>query len=143
MKSTAKSIVILDTNEFVFGLLGNQKYPALLTRSLNEFHQNFNFRVSRQIVKEVLGNIPKDYQKKFFDLINSGIIKYDDKPIDNNLLVKYQTYGLKKGDDVIAAFADKVNATILISENRHFLKGLKTKRFKVLSAEQFLKEVAK
>ena len=143
MKSTAKPIVILDTNEFVFGLVGNQKHPTLLIQNLGKLRQNFDFRVSRQIIKEILGNIPKNYQGKLFDLINSGMIKYDDKLVGEKLLVKYKTHGLKKGDAVIAAFADKENADILISENRHFLKELKTKRFNVMNAEQFLNEIIK
>ena len=42
-----------------------------------------------------------------------------------------------------AAFADRENADFLISENRHFLEELKIKKFKILNAEQFLKEVIK
>ena len=143
MKNTDKPIVILDTNEFVFGLIGNQEYPIFLIQGLGKLSENFDFRVSRQIVKEILGNIPKNYQGKLFNFINSGIIKYDDKLIDKNLLVKYKNCGLKKGDAVIAAFADRENTDFLISENRHFLKELKTRKFKILNAEQFLEEVIK
>ena len=143
MKSTDKPIVVLDTNEFIFGLVGNQKYPAFLIQNLGKLSQDFEFCVSRQITKEILDNIPKNCQGRLFNLINSGIIKYDDKLIDKKLLVKYKTYGLKKGDVVIAAFADKENADFLISENRHFLKELKNAKFKILDAEQFIKNILK
>lgn len=62
---------------------------------------------------------------------------------DVELFQKYKNLGFKKGDIAIAAFAEKENADFLISENRHFLKELKTRKFKILNAEQFLEEVIK
>jgi len=55
-----------------------------------------------------------------------------------SLLEKYQSRGLKQADSSIAAFVEWVGAKYLISENRHFLKGLNVEEFKILSAKEFL-----
>jgi len=136
-------IVVLDSNELIFGLIGKEQYPKILIGNLNKLKLNCSFRINRQIVKEVLDNIPNYHHGKFFRLIDYGIIKYDSKIIDKNLLNKYSNLKLKKGDNVIAAYAESVKAKTLISENRHFLKELKTRKFKIVNAEQFLKDILK
>ena len=138
-----KSIVTLDSNELIFGLTGNKQYPKILIDNLKDLSQNYDFRINRQILKEVLDNVPNQYKEKFFKLVNYGLINYDNKLIDKKLIKKYKNLKLKKGDNVIAAFTELINADFLISENRHFLQELKTKKFKILNAEQFIKDIFK
>ena len=54
------------------------------------------------------------------------------------LFKKYKALGLKKGDIIIAAFCEHINAAYLITENRHFLKQMKFDKFKVLSLKDFV-----
>lgn len=136
-----KPIVVLDSNELIFGLTGNKQYPKILIDNLKDLSQNYDFRINGQILKEVLDNVPNQYKEKFFKLVNYGLINYDNKLIDKRLINKYKNLKLKKGDNAIAAFTELINADFLISENRHFLQELKTKKFKILNAEQFLKEI--
>jgi len=138
-----KPIVTLDSNELIFGLTGNKQYPKILIDNLKDLSRNYDFRINRQILKEVLDNIPNQYKEKFFKLVNYGLLNYDNKLIDKKLIKKYKNLKLKKGDNVIAAFTELINADFLISENRHFLKWLQTRKFKILNAEQFLKEIIK
>ena len=142
-KNTTKSVVILDSNELIFGIIGNKGYPYQLMQSIAKLCDNFDFWISRQIVKEVLDNVQDGQKGEFFKLITSGFLKYDGKIVDRELFLKYRNKGLKKGDVVIAAFAEMKDADFLVSENRHFLKGLKTGKFRVLNAEHFLREVIK
>ena len=138
-----KPTVVLDSNELIFGITGNKQYPKILIDNLKDLSQNYDFRINRQILKEVLDNIPNQYKEKFFKLANYGLINYDNKLIDKKLIKKYRNLKLKKGDNVIAAFTELINADFLISENRHFLQELTTKKFKILNAEQFIKDIFK
>ncbi len=81
--------------------------------------------------------------EKFSKLLKFKVVTIKDFFSDSGLFQKYKNLGLKKGDMAIAAFADKENADFLISENRHFLKDFKTRKFKILNAKQFLEEVIK
>jgi hypothetical protein len=47
--------------------------------------------------------------------------------------------GLKPADAMIAAYTEWVGATVLVSENRHFLSRQTHLPFKVLTAEKTLK----
>ena len=142
MKNMPKRfIVVLDSNELIFGLTGNEQYPKLLIDNLGKLNPKYDFRISRQILKDVLDNIPENCQEKFFRLVNYGIVNYDSQYVDKYLLSKYKNLKFKKGDIVIAAYTELINANYLISENRHFLKELKTRKFKIANAEQFLKDL--
>ncbi|NCN65003.1 MAG: hypothetical protein GW779_00850 [Candidatus Altiarchaeum hamiconexum] len=67
---------------------------------------------------------------------NIEIIETANIPV--SLLEKYQSRGLNPADASIAAFVEWTGAKYLLSENRHFLKGLNVEEFEVLSAEKFL-----
>jgi hypothetical protein len=57
------------------------------------------------------------------------------------LVRKYQKLGCKLGDAVIAAHVEEMNVRILISENRDFLEEIKGLPFRVLNAEDLLREL--
>lgn len=132
-------IVVLDSNELILGLKGSNTYSKSLIDNLSTLNEIYDFRINDGIFQEVIGNIPHYTKEKFGKLLNIGAIKKQDFSIDKNLISKYKNLGLKKGDIVIAAYAELCKANFIISENRHFLQELKTKKFKIVNAEQFLK----
>ncbi|MBI1935076.1 hypothetical protein HYS31_01420 [Candidatus Woesearchaeota archaeon] len=142
-RSMAKNIVVLDSNEFIFGLTGTEHYPKLLIDSLESAKLSNDFRIHSQILKEVLDNIPQHLHGDIFELFNSETIAFDEEPVSKDLWNKYKEMNLKKGDIIIAAYAEMIDTDILVSENRHFLKELKKANFEIMNAEQFLKEILK
>jgi len=62
-----------------------------------------------------------------------------DEPIPRELLERYVHLGLPaKADALIGAFAVWMEVRYLISDNRHFLRDLKTEAFVVLDATDFI-----
>jgi len=55
--------------------------------------------------------------------------------------VKYESHGLKPGDAFIAAYAEHVQADLMVSENRQFLSRRHDLPFRVLNAEECLKKL--
>jgi len=138
-----KKKAVIDSNEIILGLTSENTSSAILIIKLNELKDKYEFIISDDIYQEVMRNIPNYTKGKFNKLLEFKIITINDFLTDVELFQKYKNLGFKKGDIAIASFADKENADILISENRHFLKWLQTKKFKILNAEQFLKEIIK
>ena len=138
-----KEKAVIDSNEIILGLTTENTSSAIFIIKLNELKDKYEFIISDDIYQEVMRNIPNYTKEKFSKLLEFKIITINDFLTDVELFQKYKNLGFKKGDIAIASFADKENADILISENRHFLKWLQTRKFKILNAEQFLKEIIK
>ena len=138
-----KKKAVIDSNEIIMGLTAEGTSSANFIIKLNKLKDKYEFIISDDIYQEVIRNIPYRTKEKFNKLLKFKIIIIKDFLSDSELFQKYKNLGLKKGDIAIAAFADKENTDFLISENRHFLKELKTRKFKILNAEQFLEEVIK
>ncbi|MBS3113569.1 type II toxin-antitoxin system VapC family toxin [Candidatus Woesearchaeota archaeon] len=138
-----KKKAVIDSNEIILGLTTENTSSAIFIIKLNELKDKYEFIISDDIYQEVMRNIPNYTKEKFSKLLEFKIITINDFLTDVELFQKYKNLGFKKGDIAIASFADKENADILISENRHFLKWLQTRKFKILNAEQFLKEIIK
>ena len=138
MSPMPNDIVVLDSNEIIFGLLGNEPYPKILIDNLNVIILKYDFLINRQIKLEVESNLPKTIVGKFNRLLSLNVIKVDNEELSNNLITKYKQLGLKKGDIIIAGFTEFKKAKYIVSENRHFLSELNKKDFEVLSAKEFL-----
>ena len=138
-----KKKAVIDSNEIILGLTTENTSSAIFIIKLNELKDKYEFIISDDIYQEVMRNIPNYTKEKFSKLLEFKIITINDFLTDVELFQKYKNLGFKKGDIAIASFADKENADILISENRHFLKWFQTRKFKILNAEQFLKEIIK
>jgi len=96
-----------------------------------------------KIVPELIN---QNYSLYFIDLPGFGQSQVPDSiyDVDDYKKIVYEfikKLGLKKGNIGIAAFCEYVKANYLITENRHFLKELKTKQFKIRDAEDFIKEI--
>ncbi|MBI2658685.1 hypothetical protein HYX05_01100 [Candidatus Woesearchaeota archaeon] len=138
-----KKKAVIDSNEIIIGLTAEGTGPANFIIKLNKLKHKYEFVISDDIYQEVIRNIPHHTKEKFSKLLKFKIVIIKDFLSDSNLFQKYKNLRLKKGDIAIAAFAEKENADFLISENRHFLKELKTSKFKILSAEQFIEQILK
>jgi len=95
------------------------------------------------IFSEVYRNLTDYLIKYFIKLLKNPKFKTISDKIPQFLIDKYKKLGLKKGDFIIAAFCEFVNADYLISENRHFLKNLKFDKFKVVTLNEFLNIIEK
>src|SRR3989338_2927610 len=128
----ASFIIVLDSNEYVFCLADkNRGILKLLNLEVKIFLNNLIF-------KEVVRNIRKESVKQLIELLKNLKFSVNTDKILDALIEKYINLGLKKGDIIIAAFCESVNASFLISENRHFLRGAKFDRFKVVKLSEFL-----
>ena len=138
-----KYTVLIDSNELILGLKGSKPSSKALIDDLDKLNELCDFRINETIFQEITRNLPLDAKEKFTKLLNVVIIINEAYATNKGLIDKYKNLGLKKGDIPIAAYAELIQADFLISENRHFLKELKTKKFKILDAEQFFKEMVK
>lgn len=127
-------IIVLDSNEYINYLSKN----ALLLDKLVSNSRNVIY-INETITKEVINNLNEYLVKKFYDFLFRNNINPFDKKIPFSLLEKYKRLGLKKGDIVIAAFCDDINADYIVTENRHFLKDVKFDKFKVITLADFVK----
>jgi hypothetical protein len=139
--------IILDTNEYIFGLdteKGEEAPGRLLNaiRVLIEEVEDFRILVPEIIRKEVQRNIPKDLEGDFYRLIyvSEKIEHHSMLNIPVKLFEKYMNEkGLKDGDALIAAFAEFAQVDYLISENRHVYRDLEVRKFAPVNAQEFLK----
>ena len=128
-------MIVLDSNEYIFYL---NKKSSELEKIL--FNDKFTIYVHDMIIIEVLRNISETLRKKFYQLLfNKNIHLYKDL-FPKELISKYAEKGLKKGDVVIAALCESVEAHYLISENRHFLKSVNL-QFQVSNLKDFIESI--
>lgn len=131
-------IIVLDSNEYITYL--SQKILLIDGIVSDDTHIiNINETITKEVIKNLSGPLIKD----FYDFLFKNNISVSYKKMPLSLLDKYKNLGLKKGDIAVAAFCDSISAEYLISENRHFLKGIKNTKFKIVNAQQFLKQTAK
>lgn len=131
---------ILDANEYIFALGLFKKEPCeSLIKYFIENSSLHSISICRTIVEEVRINLtPKDFQN-FVKFINLFTIIDEDFLVPFELGARYEMKGLKEADAFIAAYAEWVGATVLVTENRHFLDRHPDLPFKVLTAEKCLK----
>lgn len=130
----SKLIIILDSNEYINFL---NKKTLFLDKIFKD--DKITIYINELIIIEVLRNIKEDSKNEFYKvLFRDNIVIYREK-LPFNLFEKYKDLGLKKGDTAIAALCDIAKANYLITENRHFLKNIKLKNFKVINLGDFLK----
>ena len=101
-----------------------------------------NLVIPRLVAQEVTRNlITSEQVRQFYRLFqNYDFARIIDEPVPPALVEKYVNLGLPgKADAFIGAFAEWKNVGYLISENRHFLRELRTNAFRVLDATEFLR----
>lgn len=131
-------IIILDSNEYIIFL---NKESALLNQLLA--NENITIYSNDTIIKEVLRNVEETVKGEFYKMLFKNNVVIKNEKLAFSLIEKYRNLGLKKGDIIIAAFCESVNASFLVSENRHFLKDTKFDKFKVVKLREFLTALGK
>ncbi len=97
--------------------------------------------IHRLIAQEVIRNLTNQAQvRTFYRLFYKSECAFIiDEPIPRTLIDRYIALGLReKGDAYIGAFAEWMHVDCLISDNRHFLRDLRTDAYRLLSPGDFL-----
>lgn len=97
--------------------------------------------IPRLIAQEVTRNLETSEQvRRFYRLFRAVDFAWIvDEPVPREVVEKYTRLGLpEKADAYIGAFVEWMDMRYLISDNRHFLRQLKTDAFEVLQAGEFL-----
>lgn len=132
--------VVIDTNEFVFALIGpadNASYRLL--NLLVSDHEGFEVRIPQTIATESLRNLPARAHPRFFSLLNTLTSIDPDYLVPFEVGERYRALGMKTGDALIAAYCDWIETDVLVSENRHFLVEYRSDLdFEVLIAQTFV-----
>jgi len=131
------TVLVVDTNEFIFGLTGTKQSCVTLLDNFGEL----TVIIPAMVLREIRLHLDTRYQlgKKFFRLITSGkniTILWGDPP--QELIEKHISLGFAEEDAMIAAAAEWAGADFIISENRHFLQRKKGTTFQTINAEKAL-----
>lgn len=136
--------LVLDSNEFIYAI-GPSRLPAS-TKLLDLLvsSRQHSLRIHRTIVNEVCRNLPGKDHGAFFGILD--VLLDEACGIDEEFVVpqdwqqRYLDLGFKPGDAHIGAYAEVVEAEVLISENRRHFHALADRLpFGVMDAAQFLK----
>ena len=133
--------ICIDSCVFIRGLIENDQLLAQLIPMLNP---KLQLTIPLIVALEVTQNLFEIRQVQqfysFFRISEDASIVYEPPPVE--LLQRYIKLGLReKGDAYIGAFAEWVGVDHLISDNRHFLRELKTDAFEVLDLQTFIHKI--
>ena len=140
----ATPIVVLDSNEYIFGIARVDPNCEALLHRLSEVNWRDKVQVvtPRIVEREVVRNlqaIDPLAPKLFYSILANRPwtgVTYEDPA--GELIGKYLDLGLAEEDAIIAAVVEWSGAGVLVSENRHFLEELETEAFEVVDAAEFL-----
>ena len=130
--------ICIDSCTLIHGL---QESDPTSARLLDLIGEELMVVVPRLVAQEVTRNLTSREQvRHFYHLFHNHEFAFIvDDPVPEVLVIKYANLGLPaKADAFIGAFAEWMGARYLISDNRHFLRTLKTDAFDVVDAATFL-----
>ena len=130
--------ICIDICVFVQGL---QQSDPDAARLLELIGPELILLIPRLVAQETTRNLATLQQVSYFyRLFHGGDFAFIiDEPVPRPLLDKYVSIGLpEKADAFIGAFAEWVQARCLVSDNRHFLRHLRTDAYGVFDAAEFL-----
>ncbi|PIV70212.1 MAG: hypothetical protein COS08_01445 [Euryarchaeota archaeon CG01_land_8_20_14_3_00_38_12] len=134
--------IVLDSNEFIFAFMEKKTVCMKILENIDLFEVFMPLLILDEIVERLRILVNKNFASKIrHTVLSSSIHILDISTLPKNLIEKYERKGLRTSDAAIAAFTEYIQADYLLSENRHFLKNLKTTKFRVKNAEQFLEMV--
>ena len=115
---------LLDTNVWIFGLRGDAHSPAC--EELLNHIGSFLVCVPLQIIKELTVNLADDEMRDFYQILSlyPDCIELSWAPAPIERIRSFEKSGCRKGDAVIAAHAEMLGVSTIISENRQFLRTL-------------------
>jgi predicted nucleic acid-binding protein len=130
--------ISLDTNVWIFGLVGADPFCEKILLNLAQFE----IVIPDQIRAELERNLSDYDMKQFYQFVIRSGVKIDFERVPSTYITAFEQKGLKKGDTEIAAFCEWRKIEVIVSDNRDFLKGLSTDRsFQVMSPQTFCKTV--
>jgi hypothetical protein len=129
--------ICIDSCVFIQGL--GQSDPAAV-RLLDVVGPELILLIPRLAAQEVIRNLATSEQAShFYRLFQARDFAFIDEPVPPPLVDKYVKMGLpEKTDALIGAFAEWMQVRYLISDNRHFLRNLRTDAYEVLDATGFI-----
>ncbi len=134
--------IVLDSNEFIFAFMEKKTVCMKILENIDLFEVFMPLLILDEIVERLRILVNKNFASKIrHTVLSLSIHILDISTLPKNLIEKYERKGLRTSDAAIAAFTEYIQADYLLSENRHFLKNLKTTKFRVKNAEQFLEMV--
>jgi hypothetical protein len=126
--------VSLDTNVWIFGILGLDFHCERILENLDKFE----VIIPDQIRAELERNLSNSDMKLFYQFVFSFGVTVDYARVPPKMIADFEGLGLKKGDAEIGAFCEWRKIDIVVSDNRDFLKGLTpTHSFLVMSPNLF------
>ncbi len=125
---------LLDTNVWIFGLRGDQALPSCA--KLLERIGSFVVTIPLQVLKELNLNLTEVEMSDFYQLLNSypDFIEVSWESAAIERVRFFEGRGCRKGDAVIAAHAEALNVTAIVSENRQFLKTINAIPVQIVTA---------
>lgn len=130
--------ICIDSCTLIHGLQESDPSAVQLLELLGE---ELIIMIPRLVAQEVTRNLNSHAQvSRFYRLFHNHEFAFIvDNPTPTSLVYKYVALGLPaKADAFIGAFAEWMGVHYLISDNRHFLRELKTDAFDVVDAATFL-----
>jgi hypothetical protein len=93
-----------------------------------------------QIIKELHLNLFDDEMKDFYRLLNKfpDCVEVGWERVPPERVVFYQDRGCRKGDAIIAAHAEILNADLIVSNNRQFLQTVANLSAEIVTPAQAL-----
>ena len=133
--------VVLDTNVWIFGLRRHPAVPACAAL-LNRIGE-LTVVVPRQILRELQANLSEAELTALFRLLNEipDRVKLNWRKVRLESIRKYQRLGCRLGDAAVAGHLDELKVRVLVTENRHFLRGIRGLPFRSLVAAEALAEL--
>lgn len=131
-------LICIDSCVFIRGLSRPESDAHALLYAVGS---KFRLVIPRLIALEVSRNLTRPGQvRAFYRLfVENEFAFIVDHPVPRRLVERYMTLGLAEtGDAVIGAFAEWLHVDFLISDNRHFLRELRTDAYGVLTPGDFL-----
>jgi hypothetical protein len=130
--------ICIDSCVFIEGL---QQSDDAAVQLLDLIGPELILLIPRLVAQEVTRNLTTPEQvRRFYRLFQGRDFAFIvDEPVPLTLVDEYVKIGLpEKADAFIGAFAEWMQASYLISDNRHFLRGLRTNAYEVLDAAGFV-----
>ena len=130
--------ICIDSCVFIRGIPNTSSDAGLL---LNLISPSLQVVIPRVVAIETTHNLRvvadvAHFYRLFHERPFARII---DEPVPAEIFQRYVDLGLRaKGDAVIGAFAEWMRVDCLISDNRHFLRDLRTDAYRLLSPGDFL-----
>jgi predicted nucleic acid-binding protein len=129
--------ISLDTNVWIFGLIGNDDFCQRILNNLSRFE----VIVPDQVCRELNRNLSEQMMKRFYQFTKRPNVQLNYDEVPEIYISMFESKGLKKGDAIIGGFGEWKKIDKIVSDNRDFLRGLSAGHyFEVMSPERFCEE---